>query len=221
MQSKSASTKMKCPKQCKKGISSVNECTDCCIQLSASANLFYLFSNQNRSFNLFVFLWYFPVARFVQCGMYGRMSSQQASGISSRGAYNNNPAAGNAGQYGNVYNYNTQSNVNGAGGRRNGYINQMDQPQADALNNKNQPRTGPAISAWGLITIIMLIIVIGMGGYYGILCYPLICKEERNYDIMDAASTTASANTPTRSGDFEKPGNYSSRSTTPSVIINT
>lgn len=56
MQSKSASTKMKCPKQCKKGISSVNECTDCCIQLSASANLFYLFSNQNRSFNLFVFL---------------------------------------------------------------------------------------------------------------------------------------------------------------------
>lgn len=143
------------------------------------------------------------------------MSSQQASGISSRSGYSNNPAAGNAGQYN--YNYNTQSN----GARRNGYINQMDQPQADALNNKSQPRTGPTISAWGLITIIMLIIVIGMGGYYGILCYPLICKEERNYDIMDAASTTASANTPTRSGDFEKPGNYSSRSTTPSVIINT
>lgn len=152
------------------------------------------------------------------------MSSQQASGISSRSAYSNNQAAGNAGQYGSVYNYNTQSNVNGGvggGARRNGYINQMDQPQADALNNKSLPRTGTGISAWGLITIIMLIIVIGMGGYYGILCYPLICKEERNYDIMDAASTTASANTPTRSGDFEKPGNYSSRSTTPSVIINT
>lgn len=147
------------------------------------------------------------------------MSSQQVSGISSRSAYGNNQAAGNG-----VYNYNTQSNVNGGSGvgaRRNGYINQMDQPQADALNNKNLPRTGPGISAWGLITIIMLIIVIGMGGYYGILCYPLICKEERNYDIMDAASTTTSANTPTRSGDFEKPGNYSSRSTTPSVIITT
>lgn len=77
------------------------------------------------------------------------------------------------------------------------------------------------LSAWGIIIIIMFIIMIGMGGYYGFICYPLICKQERNYDIMDAASTTASANTPTRSGDFEKSGNYSSRSTTPSVIIGT
>lgn len=155
------------------------------------------------------------VARFVQCGSYGRGSAQQSGRI-----YGNQ----GAGQYSGPYNYNTQSNVGGnsAGARRNGYINQIDQPQADALNNKNSPmRTGSGISAWGLITIIILIIVIGMGGYYGILCYPLICKEERNYDIMDAASTTASANTPTRSSDFEKPGNYSSRSTTPSVIINT
>lgn len=153
--------------------------------------------------------------------MYGRVSSQQASGISSRTAYSNQ-GAGNTGQYGSIYNYNTQSNVNNAGTRRNGYINQMDQPVTGALNDKNLPRIGTGISAWGLITIIMLIIIIGMGGYYGILCYPLICKEERNYDIMDAASTaSASANTPTRSSDFEKPGNYSSRSTTPSVIINT
>lgn len=155
--------------------------------------------------------------------MYGRMSAQQTSGMSSRSAYSNQAAG--TGQYGSLYNYNTQSNVNGGGGgvgtRPNGYINQIDQPQTGALNNKNLPRNSSGISAWGLITIIMLIIVIGMGGYYGILCYPLICKEERNYDIMDAASTTASANTPTRSSDFEKPGNYSSRSTTPSVIINT
>lgn len=117
-------------------------------------------------------------------------------------------------------NYNNRM-TNNANVRSNAYVNQIDQPQNAALNNKNVPRVSSGLSAWGLITIIMLIIVIGMGGYYGILCYPLICKEERNYDIMDAASTTASANTPTRSGDFEKPGNYSSRSTTPSVIINT
>lgn len=153
------------------------------------------------------------VARFVQCGMYGR----QLSGGQSRMAYNQAGAS----QYGN-YNYNTKQNVNSnVGNRQNAYVNQMDQPQTGATTNKLLPRSGSGISAWGLITIIMLIIVIGMGGYYGILCYPLICKEERNYDIMDAASTTASANTPTRSGDFEKPGNYSSRSTTPSVIINT
>lgn len=156
------------------------------------------------------------MARFVQCGMYGR-SSQQSGGIQSRMAYSNQAGAS---QYGN-YNYNTNPNVNSnVGNRRNAYGNQIDHPQTETTN-KILPRTTSGISAWGLITIIMLIIVIGMGGYYGIICYPLICKEERNYDIMDAASTTASANTPTRSGDFEKPGNYSSRSTTPSVIINT
>lgn len=154
------------------------------------------------------------VASFVECGVYGGRSSQLSSGIQSRTGYNQAGAS----QYGN-YNYNTNVNSNG-GNRRNSYVNQIDQPQTGPTN-KNFPRTGSGLSAWGLITIIMLIIVIGMGGYYGIICYPLICKEERNYDIMDAASTTASANTPTRSGDFEKPGNYSSRSTTPSVIINT
>lgn len=122
-----------------------------------------------------------------------------------------------ASQYGN-YNYNNNPSINNA--LRSPYLNQIGQPQTATMNKNIPTRTGSGISAWGLITIIMLIIVIGMGGYYGIICYPLICKEERNYDIMDAASTTASANTPTRSGDFEKPGNYSSRSTTPSVIIN-
>lgn len=156
------------------------------------------------------------VASFVECGVFGGRSSQLSSGVQSRTGYN--PIAG-ASQYGN-YNYNPNVNSNN-GNRRIAYANQIDQPQTGPMNAKNFPRTGSGLSAWGLITIIMLIIVIGMGGYYGILCYPLICKEERNYDIMDAASTTASANTPTRSGDFEKPGNYSSRSTTPSVIINT
>lgn len=124
-----------------------------------------------------------------------------------------------ASQYGN-YNYNNNPSINSNAALRSPYLNQIGQPQTATMNKTIPSRTGSGISAWGLITIIMLIIVIGMGGYYGIICYPLICKEERNYDIMDAASTTASANTPTRSGDFEKPGNYSSRSTTPSVIIN-
>lgn len=148
--------------------------------------------------------------------MFGRSSQLASGGVQSRTGYNQAGAS----QYGYNYNTNVNSNSNTGGNRRNAYVNQIDQPQTGAAN-KNFPRTSSGLSAWGLITIIMLIIVIGMGGYYGIICYPLICKEERNYDIMDAASTTASANTPTRSGDFEKPGNYSSRSTTPSVIINT
>lgn len=147
--------------------------------------------------------------------MYGRSSQQQSSGSQSRYGYNQ-PGASQYGTYNNP-------SVN-SGNRRNGYVNQIAQPQTESMNKNVQRTVGSGLSAWGLITIIMLIIIIGMGGYYGIICYPLICKEERNYDIMDAASTTASANTPNRSGDFEKPGNYSSRSTTPSapsVIINT
>lgn len=157
----------------------------------------------------------------VECGLFGRSQSSSSFGVApNRMAYN---SAGNS-QYSN-YNYNNNNNHpnlnNNVANRQNQYFNQIDQ-HPNAAASKSLPRpSSSGLSAWGLITIIMLIIVIGMGGYYGVLCYPLICREERNYDIMDAASTTASANTPTRSSDFEKSGNYSSRSTTPSVIINT
>lgn len=83
-------------------------------------------------------------------------------------------------------------------------------------NSMQYARTG-GLSAWGIITLIIFVILIVMGGYYGILCYPLVCKKDQNYYIMDRAST--STGTPTRSTEFEKfekLGNYSSRSTTPS-----
>lgn len=81
-------------------------------------------------------------------------------------------------------------------------------------SNPKSTYTRSGLSAWGIIVLILLVILLGMGGYYGILCYPIVCKNERLYDIMDAAST--SSGTPTRSTEFEKMGNYSSRSTTPS-----
>lgn len=80
--------------------------------------------------------------------------------------------------------------------------------------NPKSTYTRSGLSAWGIITIILLVILLGMGAYYGVLCYPIVCKHERMYDIMDAGST--SSGTPTRSTEFEKMGNYSSRSTTPS-----
>lgn len=149
----------------------------------------------------------YVVISVVECGFFGR---SQSSGMQSRSSYT-------AGATNNNYN---SKNIDNNYNRGNVvYYNQFDNNQSVA--NKNISRSGSGLSAWGLIVLIMLIIMIGMGSYYGFICYPLICKEERNYDIMDAASTTASANTPTRSGDFEKSGNYSSRSTTPSGIINT
>ncbi|KAG4072475.1 hypothetical protein HA402_004407 [Bradysia odoriphaga] len=82
-------------------------------------------------------------------------------------------------------------------------------------NNNSKPTyTRSGMSAWTIIALILLVILLGMGAYYGMLCYPIICKHERMYDIMDAGST--SSGTPTRSTEFEKMGNYSSRSTTPS-----
>lgn len=147
-------------------------------------------------FYFFVSIFFAVVIHQAECGV-GRNNQQQMSRQMDQ--YDQNGY--NAGPYNNFNYIANQKNSNGA--------------------NKIMSRSSDSgLSAWGLITIIMLIIGIGMAGYYGIICYPLICKEERNYDIMDAASTTASANTPTRSSDFEKSGNYSSRSTTPSVIIN-
>lgn len=145
-------------------------------------------------------------------------------GAFGRGYQSNSDSNGANSQYqrGNVYgNGNGYGYING--GNRNGYMMDQNQMNSNKINEENvRPvRAGPGLSAWGIITIILLVILLGMGGYYGIICYPLICKQERNYDIMDGASTTASTTTPTRTSDFEKLGNYSSRSTTPSVMLNT
>lgn len=183
--------------------------------LKATTTKIHQFSN-----NVFKFIpcISFAVISVVECGVSGRYPNNNPSGIPNRSLY----TATGPSQYNNNYNVaKNQMPPQPLSSNRNGYYNQVEYNQP--LTNKTMPRPGFGLSAWGLITIIMLVIIIGMGGYYGIICYPLICKDERNYDIMDAASTTASANTctPTRSSDFEKSGNYSSRSTTPSVIINT
>lgn len=71
------------------------------------------------------------------------------------------------------------------------------------------------ISAWGIISIVMFVIMIGAGAYWGFICYPLVCKKERNYNMMMNMSSATTA-TPTRSTEFEKLENYCSKSTTSS-----
>lgn len=71
------------------------------------------------------------------------------------------------------------------------------------------------ISAWGIISIVMFVIMIGAGAYWGFICYPLFCKKERNYNMMMNMSSATTA-TPTRSTEFEKLENYCSKSTTSS-----
>ncbi|XP_055599521.1 uncharacterized protein LOC129748956 [Uranotaenia lowii] len=70
------------------------------------------------------------------------------------------------------------------------------------------------ISAWGIISIVMFVIMIGAGAYWGSICYPLLCKKERNYNMMNMSSATTA--TPTRSTEFEKLENFCSKSTTSS-----
>lgn len=99
----------------------------------------------------------------------------------------------------------------------------LDTSDANSLDLSNQARTnffnGMGLSAWGLITIIIVVILLGMAGYYGIMCYPLICRKEEHYNMMHDAASTSSSGTPNPSTEYEKyekQGNYSSRSTTPS-----
>lgn len=74
------------------------------------------------------------------------------------------------------------------------------------------PRLG--LSAWGLITLIVFVILLGMSAYYAVMCYPLFCNKDSPYYTMREASSTSSG---TPLGNYEeKLGNYSSRSTTPS-----
>ncbi|XP_022197898.1 uncharacterized protein LOC111055042 [Nilaparvata lugens] len=40
-------------------------------------------------------------------------------------------------------------------------------------------------SAWGIITLIIVIVAGGATGYYVTLFYPLICKKQGKYDIME------------------------------------
>ncbi|XP_017056493.1 uncharacterized protein LOC108098223 [Drosophila ficusphila] len=52
-------------------------------------------------------------------------------------------------------------------------------------------RTG--ISTFGIIAIIFTVIVLCLVFYYGIICYPLLCRDEKKYRFMDVSSTITAA----------------------------
>lgn len=104
--------------------------------------------------------------------------------------------------------------LNYMGGQNSQYATLHGSGNTNAQNlNSQVPRT-EGISTLGLISIITMIIVFGFIAYWGIICYPLFFDRQRDYDMMHSSSSHTT--TPTISGEFEKSGNYSSRSTTPS-----
>lgn len=46
-------------------------------------------------------------------------------------------------------------------------------------------KMSPGIGAWGYVAIILSVVLSGMGVYYFILFYPIVCKRERMYDVME------------------------------------
>ncbi|XP_017487244.1 PREDICTED: uncharacterized protein LOC108375610 [Rhagoletis zephyria] len=48
-------------------------------------------------------------------------------------------------------------------------------------------------STFGIISIIFVIILACLVFYYGIMCYPFLCRDEKKYRFMDVSSTITSA----------------------------
>ncbi|XP_023712673.1 uncharacterized protein LOC111867235 [Cryptotermes secundus] len=48
--------------------------------------------------------------------------------------------------------------------------------------------SGGGLGAWGYMAIILTLSGIGIGIYYFSLFYPILCKKERKYDVMELSS---------------------------------
>ncbi|CAH0389338.1 unnamed protein product [Bemisia tabaci] len=48
---------------------------------------------------------------------------------------------------------------------------------------------GSGISAWALIGLILGAILSGVFVYYAMIFYPILCKKERKYDVMEVSAT--------------------------------
>jgi hypothetical protein len=91
---------------------------------------------------------------------------------------------------------------------------QIQQPTLSTATQKTARTGTPFMSAWAIILVIVAVIVLGAVAYYATMCWPLLCRQERHYDIMDISSST----TPTRSHEFEK-GDFSRPETPQKVIL--
>ncbi|XP_033172749.1 uncharacterized protein LOC117149960 [Drosophila mauritiana] len=60
------------------------------------------------------------------------------------------------------------------------------------------------ISTFGIIAIIFTVIVLCLVFYYGIICYPLLCRDEKKYRFMDVSSAITAAT----SRSIQSIGNY-------------
>ncbi|XP_050099134.1 uncharacterized protein LOC126579664 [Anopheles aquasalis] len=166
--------------------------------------------------------------------------SASAAGGSSAGGGVGGGGGGGRGS-GGSYNYGSYGNLGSAGGvagaggpssgglgmRRGIYgpvgLGNPHDPQRYGAGGSSAAQQSPApgkagghhrLSAWGIITIVTFVILIGAGAYWGFICYPFFCKKERNYNMMMNMSSATTATPSTRSTEFEKLDHCCSKSTT-------
>ncbi|XP_055390578.1 uncharacterized protein LOC129619360 [Condylostylus longicornis] len=61
------------------------------------------------------------------------------------------------------------------------------------LTSKEYLQDKGTFSAFTLILVIILVTVLALVVYYSVLCYPFLCRTEKNYQFMDVSSTITSA----------------------------
>lgn len=58
---------------------------------------------------------------------------------------------------------------------------------------KDELTAKSGLSTFGIIAIIFTIIVFALAFYYGVMCYPLLCRNDKKYRFMDVSSTITAA----------------------------
>ncbi|KAL9927533.1 uncharacterized protein ACN427_001146 [Glossina fuscipes fuscipes] len=86
----------------------------------------------------------------------------------------------------------TSGRTSGYNSRRHYYGSQAPQQppsQTPALTPKEYLDKKSGFSTFGIISIIFVIIMGCLAFYYGIMCYPVLCRDEKKYRFMDVSST--------------------------------
>ncbi|XP_052869139.1 uncharacterized protein LOC128274852 [Anopheles cruzii] len=185
-------------------------------------------------FNPQHYLVFFAGLAIVLCSLLGDAGAAASGSVGGGGA---SGVTGGGGRGSGPYNYGTGvagGSISGLGGGGGGMRRGVYGPvglgnphdiaprYAAAPGSSAQAQTaGPGaksshhrLSAWGIITIVTFVILIGAGAYWGFICYPFFCKKERNYNMMLNMSSATTATPSTRSTEFEKLDHCCSKSTT-------
>ncbi|CAG9796932.1 unnamed protein product [Diatraea saccharalis] len=59
---------------------------------------------------------------------------------------------------------------------------------SSGLPSQSTAKKGLGISAWGIVGVAITIILAGTGFYYFTMCYPILCKKQRKYDMIGLPS---------------------------------